>query len=78
MHMSKWVARPTFTCAPYLLSEKPIRDEVIGWSESNAVIYANSVIGARTQKHPDYLDLFIAMTGTYSKYWCLFRRESKA
>ena len=59
----KMGARPTFTCAPYLLTEKPIRDEVIGWSESNAVIYANSVIGARTQKHPDYLDLFIAMPG---------------
>ena len=59
----KMGAHPTFTCAPYLLSEKPIRDEVIGWSESNAVVYANSVIGARTQKHPDYLDLFIAMTG---------------
>ena len=56
-------ARPTFTCAPYLLDDAPIQDEAIGWSESNAVIYANSVLGARTQKHPDYLDLFIAMTG---------------
>jgi predicted aconitase len=36
---------------------------MIGWSESNAVLYANSVLGARTPKHPDYLDLFIAMTG---------------
>ncbi len=59
----KMGAYPTFTCAPYLLDEKPTKGEVIGWSESNAVIYANSVIGARTQKHPDYLDLFIAMTG---------------
>ena len=59
----KMGAHPTFTCAPYLLPESPLKGEVIGWSESNAVIYANSVIGARTQKHPDYLDLFIAMTG---------------
>ena len=59
----KMGAHPTFTCAPYLLAESPLKGEVIGWSESNAVIYANSVIGARTQKHPDYLDLFIAMTG---------------
>ena len=59
----KMGAHPTFTCAPYLLAESPRKGEVIGWSESNAVIYANSVIGARTQKHPDYLDLFIAMTG---------------
>lgn len=56
-------ARPTFTCAPYLLDDVPAEGEAIGWSESNAVIYANSVLGARTQKHPDYLDLFIAMTG---------------
>jgi predicted aconitase len=56
-------ARPTFTCAPYLLDDAPSQDEAIGWSESNAVIYANSVLGARTEKHPDYLDLFIAMTG---------------
>jgi len=56
-------ARPTFTCAPYLLDDAPEFGEVIGWSESNAVIFANTVLGARTPKHPDYLDLFIAMTG---------------
>jgi len=59
----KMGAQPTFTCAPYLLCDTPAQEEAIGWSESNAVIYANSVLGARTQKHPDYLDLFIAMTG---------------
>lgn len=59
----KMGARPTFTCAPYLLEDAPLAGEAIGWSESNAVIYANSVLGARTVKHPDYLDLFIAMTG---------------
>ena len=56
-------ARPTFTCAPYLLETAPQAGENIGWSESNAVIYANTVLAARTVKHPDYLDLFIAMTG---------------
>lgn len=56
-------AKPVFTCAPYLLQDAPKYGEVIGWSESNAVIFANSVLGARTPKHPDYLDLFIAMTG---------------
>jgi predicted aconitase/predicted aconitase with swiveling domain len=56
-------AKPTFTCAPYLLDDAPAQGETIGWSESNAVIFANTVLGARTPKHPDYLDLFIAMTG---------------
>lgn len=55
--------QPSFTCSPYLLDSAPTRDEPIAWAESNAVIYANSVLGARTPKHPDFLDLCIAMTG---------------
>ena len=31
--------------------------------QSNAVVYANSVVGARTLKYPDYLDICIALTG---------------
>ena len=56
-------ARPTFTCAPYTLEGPPAREEPIAWAESNAVVYANSVLGARTVKHPDFLDLCIALTG---------------
>ncbi|MCZ0963710.1 cis-3-hydroxy-L-proline dehydratase [Paracoccus benzoatiresistens] len=55
--------QPSFTCAPYLLDNAPAQDDQIAWSESNAVIYANSVLGARTGKHPDFLDLCIALTG---------------
>ncbi|MEI5667511.1 aconitase family protein [Bosea sp. CCNWLW174] len=53
----------SFTCAPYTLREPPRFGEPIGWSESNAVIFANSVLGARTAKHPDFLDFCIAVTG---------------
>ncbi len=56
-------ARPSFTCAPYLGDAVPARGEAVGWAESNAVVYANSVLGARTEKHPDFLDLCIAVTG---------------
>ena len=56
-------ARPSFTCAPYLLTSAPKAGEMIAWAESNAVIYANTVLAARTVKHPDFLDLFIALTG---------------
>ena len=63
----KMGAHPTYTCAPYLLEDKPKKHEVIGWSESNAVIYANSILGAKTQKHPDYFDLFVAITGRAPK-----------
>jgi len=54
---------PTFTCAPYLLRDVPGAGESIAWAESNAVIYANTVLAARTAKHPDFLDLCIALTG---------------
>ncbi|EGL65041.1 hypothetical protein AGRO_2161 [Agrobacterium sp. ATCC 31749] len=55
--------KPTFTCSPYLLDSAPNAGESIAWAESNAVIFANTVLGARTAKHPDFLDLCIAMTG---------------
>ena len=55
--------RPTYTCAPYLLDSAPKRGECVAWAESNAVVFANSVLGARTEKHPDFLDLCIALTG---------------
>lgn len=53
----------SFTCAPYLLDSAPRAGEQIVWAESNAVVYANSVLGARTLKYPDYLDICIALTG---------------
>ena len=55
--------RATFTCSPYLLDSAPKTGEAIAWAESNAVIFANTVLGARTAKHPDFLDLCIALTG---------------
>src|SRR5699024_2620050 len=56
-------AQPTYTCAPYLLDDVPQPGEYIAWAESNAVVYANSVPGARTDKTPDLLDACIALTG---------------
>ncbi len=55
--------KPSFTCAPYLLETVPGIGENIAWAESNAVVFANTVLGARTAKHPDFLDLCIALTG---------------
>lgn len=56
-------AQLSYTCAPYLLDSAPSFGEQIVWAESNAVMFANSVLGARTQKYPDFLDVFIALTG---------------
>lgn len=68
-------AQATFTCAPYLLDDRPVRDEQIVWAESNAVVYANSVLGARTMKYPDYLDIAIALTGRAPKAGCHLPEE---
>jgi predicted aconitase len=56
-------AAPTFTCAPYQTAAAPTFGEQIAWSESNAVAFANSVIGARTNRYGDYLDISCALTG---------------
>ena len=56
-------ARPTFTCAPYQTENAPSFGEQIAWSESNAVAFANTVIGARTNRYGDYLDICCALTG---------------
>lgn len=56
-------ATPTFTCAPYHTEARPRFGEQIAWAESNAVAFANSVIGARTNRYGDYLDISCALTG---------------
>lgn len=55
--------RPVWTCAPYQLPGGPgFGDQIVG-SESNAVAYYNSVVGARTNKYGDFLDVAAALTG---------------
>ena len=54
---------PTWTCAPYQTDWKPKFGQQIAWGESNAIIFANSVLGARTERYPDLLDICCAITG---------------
>jgi predicted aconitase len=53
----------TFTCAPYQLRNRPTFGEQIAWAESNAIVFANSVLGARTNRYGDFVDLCAALTG---------------
>ncbi|MER8425252.1 aconitase X [Mesorhizobium sp. M1403] len=53
----------TFTCAPYQTRFRPGFGEQIAWGESNAIVFANSVIGARTNRYGDFIDLCCAITG---------------
>jgi hypothetical protein len=56
--------RPTYTCAPYQLAEsRPGLGEQVAWGESNAIVFANSVLGARTNRYGDFLDIAAALVG---------------
>jgi predicted aconitase len=54
---------PTWTCAPYQLPDRPAFGEQICWAESNAIVFANSVLGARTERYGDFMDICAALTG---------------
>ncbi len=55
--------RPTFTCAPYQALHRPPFGAQIAWAESNAIVFANSVLGARTNRYGDFIDICCAITG---------------
>ncbi len=55
--------RPTWTCAPYQVDLIPKFGQQIAWGESNAIVFANSVLGARTERYPDLMDICAAITG---------------
>jgi predicted aconitase len=54
---------PTWTCAPYQTELRPAFGQQIAWGESNAIVFANSVLGARTERYPDLFDICCAITG---------------
>jgi predicted aconitase len=54
---------PTWTCAPYQVGPRPAFGQQVAWGESNAIVFANSVLGARTERYPDLLDICCAITG---------------
>jgi predicted aconitase len=58
---------PTWTCAPYQGYLTPRFGQQIAWGESNAICYANSVLGARTNRYGDFIDICAAITGRVPK-----------
>jgi hypothetical protein len=55
--------RPIYTCAPYQATQRPPFGTQIAWAESNAIVFANSVLGARTNRYGDFIDICAAITG---------------
>lgn len=59
---------PSWTCAPYQAGHRPAFATDVAWGESNAVAFCNSVLGARTNRYGDFLDICCAITGRAPYY----------
>lgn len=60
--------RPSWTCAPYQAGHRPAAGSDVAWGESNAVAFCNSVLGARTNRYGDFLDICAALTARAPRY----------
>lgn len=64
----KMGALASYTCTPYLSGNIPIAGEHVAWGESSAIIFVNSVIGARTNREGGPSALAAAVTGRVPAY----------
>ena len=67
---------PSWTCAPYQAGHRPAVGSDVAWGESNAVAFCNSVLGARTNRYGDFLDIACAIIGRAPHYG-LHRAENR-
>ena len=67
-----------FTCACYLdqVGNKPEKGEILSWAESSAVVYANSVLGARCNRNSGIMDIMGSIAG-YVPYFGLLTDEGR-
>jgi predicted aconitase len=69
-------ATPTWTCAPYQYGAHIRLGQNIAWGESNAIGFANTVVGARTERLGDLADVCSAVVGKYPNFG-LYREENR-
>ncbi|HXW36359.1 MAG TPA: aconitase X catalytic domain-containing protein [Nitrososphaerales archaeon] len=69
---------PCWTCVQYQVSNFPRSGETVAWAESSSVVFANSLIGCRTNKIMSGLDLACAMTGLTPRYGMLLDENRTA
>lgn len=69
-----------FTCACYLdeVGNQPKPNDVLSWAESSAVVYANSVLGARVNRNSGMLDLFGSIVGLVPNFGLVTDKGRKA
>ena len=69
-----------FTCTCYLeeVGNTPKYGDILSWAESSAVVFANSVLGARCNRNSGMLDIFGAILGKVPKFGLLTDDGRKA
>ena len=68
----------TYTCAPYLVGNVPVKGEICAWTESSAVVYANSILGARTTRHGTESAIAAALLGWVPEFGVLLDENRRA
>lgn len=78
LHKLGLMEKDAFTCACYMdeVGNTPVEGEVLSWSESSAVVYANSVLGARCNRNSGIIDLMGSVVG-YVPYFGLLTDEGR-
>ena len=74
------VSEDAFTCACYLdqVGNVPGRGDVLSWAESSAVVYANSVLGARCNRNSGIMDIMGSIAGYVPAFGLLTDEGRKA
>lgn len=72
------VSKDAYTCACYLdeVGNRPKKGDVLSWAESSAVVFANSVLGARCNRNSGIIELFGSIVG-YVPYFGLLTDEGR-
>ena len=72
--------KDAFTCTCYMdeVGNKPEKGEVLSWAESSAVVYANSVLGARCNRNSGIIDIMGSIVGFVPKFGLLTDEGRKA
>ncbi len=70
--------KDAFSCTCYLdeVGNKPKKGDVLSWAESSAVVYANSVLGARCNRNSGIIDIMGSIVG-YVPYFGLLTDEGR-
>ena len=66
-----------YSCVCYMKSNVPQFGDILGWAESSAVVYANSVIGARSNRNSIMVDVCMAVTGLTPEFGLLLDENRK-